>query len=69
MKDANLVMKQGLKLELVSHTDHKLSFIGSCKNVEIAIGGLKTKYSGYVVETGDHDFVLSQYLLNSVKFH
>lgn len=29
------------KLKLVSHTGHSCSFLGLCKGLEVAIGGLK----------------------------
>lgn len=40
IKDANLAMRQGCKLELVSHTNHSHLFLNLCEDVEIAIGGL-----------------------------
>ena len=68
MEDANLAMRRGPKLELVSHTGHSRPFLGLCEDVEVAIGGLKTRHPIFVVEAGDHDLVLGQPFLNSVKF-
>ena len=68
MEDANLAMRQGLKLELVSHTDHSWPFLSLCEDVEVVIGELKTRYPIFIVEARDHDLVLSQPFLNSVKF-
>ena len=68
MEDVNLAMRRGPKLELVSHTGHNLTFLGLCEDVKVAIGGLKTKHPMFLVEAGDHDLVLCQSFLNSVKF-
>ena len=68
MEDAGLAMRRGPKLELVSHTGHSRPFLGLCEDVEVVIGGLKTRHPIFVVETGDHDLVLGQPFLNSVKF-
>ena len=68
MEDANLAMRRGPKLELVSHTGHSRPFLGLCEDVEVAIGELKTRHLIFVVEAGDHDLVLGQPFLNSVKF-
>ena len=55
MEDANLAMRLGPKLELVSHTGHGRRFLGLCEDVEVAIGGLKTRHLIFVVEAGDRD--------------
>ena len=68
MEDTELAKRQGPKLELVSHTGHSQSFLGLCEDVEIEIGGLKTRHPIFVVEAGDHDLVLGQPFLNTVKF-
>ncbi|MCJ1347605.1 hypothetical protein MMC31_005833, partial [Peltigera leucophlebia] len=68
MEDAGLAMRKGPKLELVSHTGHSRPFLGLCEDVEVAIGGLKTRHPIFVVEHGDHDLVLGQPFLNTVKF-
>ena len=68
MEDAGLAMRRGPKLELVSHTGHSRPFLGLCEEVEVVIGGLETRHPIFLVETGDHDLVLGQPFLNSVKF-
>ena len=68
MEDAGLAMRRGPKLELVSHTGHSRPFLGLCEDLEVAIGGLKTRHPIFVVEHGDHDLVLGQPFLNTVKF-
>ena len=39
MENAGLAMQCGLKLELVSHTNHSLPFLSLYKDVEITIRG------------------------------
>ena len=68
MGDAGLAMRKGPKIELVSHTGHSQLFLGFCKDVEVAIGGLKTRHPIFVVEYGDYDLVLGQPFLNTLKF-
>ncbi len=68
MEDANLAMIQEPKLELVSHTGHSRPFLRLYEDVEVAIGGYKTRHPIFVIEVGDHDLVLGQPFLNSVKF-
>ena len=68
MKKANLAIKKGPKLELVSYMGHSRPFLGLCEDIEVAIGGLKTRDPIFIVETGDYDLVLSQPFLNLVKF-
>lgn len=68
MEDTNLVMKQGLKPELVSYTSHSYSFLGFYKNVERVIEGLKIRHPIFVIETGNYDLILGQIFLNFVKF-
>lgn len=46
------------KLELLSDTGHSRSFLGLCKDIEVAIGGLKTMHPIFVVEHRNHDLVL-----------
>ena len=58
MEEVNLIMRKGLKLELVSHTGHSRPFLKLCENVEVAIKGLKTRHPIFVAETGDYDLVL-----------
>ena len=61
-------MRRGPKLELVSHTGHSHHFLGLYINIEVAIGGLMTRYPIFIVEHKDHDLILSQSFLNLVKF-
>ena len=68
IEDANLAMRQGFKLDLVSYTGHSWPFLVFCKDVEVAIGGLKTRYPIFEIEIGDQDLVLGQPFFNSVKF-
>lgn len=68
MEDANLTMRQGPTLELVLHTGHSRPFLDFYEEVEAAIGRLKTRHPIFVIEAGDHDLVLGQPFLNSVKF-
>ena len=68
IEDAGLAMWYSLKLELVSYTVHSRPFLGFCEDFEVVIGGLKTSNPIFVVEHGDHDLVLDQPFLNSVKF-
>ncbi len=44
MKDAGLAIRRGPKLEMVSNTGYSRSLLGFCEDVEVAIGGLKTKH-------------------------
>lgn len=55
MEDSGFAMREGPKLELVSHTGQSRPFLGLCEDVEVAIGGLKTRHPVFVVEHGDHD--------------
>lgn len=60
MEDATLAMRQGSKLDLISNTGQSCFFLGLCEDVEVVIGGLKTRYPIFVIETRDHDLVLGQ---------
>lgn len=68
MEDARLAMRQGPKLELVLYISLSRPFLGLCEDIEIAIRGLKTRHPIFVVEAGDHDLVLGQQFLHTVKF-
>ncbi len=68
IEDANLAIRRGHKLELVYYTGHSWPFLGLCEDVEVAIGGLNTRGPIFVVDAGDHNLVLGQLFLNSVKF-
>lgn len=65
---ARLAMQRSLKLELVSHTGHNHSFFSLYTDIEIGIGSLKIRHSIFVIEQENHDLVLDQLFLNSVKF-
>lgn len=43
IEDVGLAMRKDPKLELVSYTDHSWLFLELCEDVEVAIGGLKTR--------------------------
>lgn len=58
IKDASLAIQHSPKLEWISHTRHSRLFISFYDNVEMAIGGLKTRYPIFVVETKDHNLAL-----------
>lgn len=68
IEDANLTMTQGLKLDLVSHTDDSQSFFTLCEDVKIAIRELKTRHLIFVVKAEDNNLLLSQLFLYSMKF-
>lgn len=53
---------------MVLYIKHSLTFLGLCKDVKIAIRGLKIRYSIFVVEAGDHDLMMDQLFFNFVKF-
>lgn len=50
IEDGNLAMRQGPKLELISYMGHSQIFLGLWKDVEVAIGGLKTRHLIFVIE-------------------
>ena len=64
-----LAKRKGPKLEFVSHIDHSRPFLGLYKDIKVAIRRLKTRHPIFIVKTEDHDLVLGQFLLNSVKFN
>lgn len=68
IKDVHLAIRQGPKLELVSHIGYSWLFLNFCEDVEVSIGRLKTRHSIFVIEARDHDLALDQLFLNSVKF-
>lgn len=68
MEGGGLAIRQGSKLELVSHTGHNRLFLGLCEDVEFAIGDLKTRHPIFVVKAGDHNLVIGELLFNTVKF-
>lgn len=46
------------KLELVSHTRHSRAFLSLCEDIKVAIGGLETRHTIFVIEYKDYDLVL-----------
>lgn len=68
MGDTGLAMQYSPKLKLVSYTSHSHSFLGFYKDVKVVIEGFKTRHPIFIIETRDHNFVLEQSFLNSVKF-
>lgn len=68
MNTAGLIMRQGPRLELVTHTGHHCPFIGVCEEVSINVGGLIIYTPVFVVEAGDHPLVLGQLFLHQGKF-
>lgn len=58
MKNAGLAMRQRQKQELVLYKDHNKFFLELCKNVEVAINGLKIRHLIFVIETRDYNLVL-----------
>lgn len=53
---------------MVSHIGHSQFFLRYYEDVEVVIKRLKTRHLIFVVEARDYDFVVSQPLLNFVKF-
>lgn len=58
MKDANFVIRQGPERKLILYTSHNHFIFGLFNDVKIAMRGLKTRHLIFMVEAGDHDFVL-----------
>lgn len=53
MEDVGLAIRHGSRLELVSHTGHSRPFFGLYEDIEVVVGGLKTRHPIFVVEHGD----------------
>lgn len=68
IEDISLAIQRDLKLELVYHISHSRFFLSFCEDIKVSMGGLKTRHSIFILETGDHDLVLGQPFLKSVKF-
>lgn len=68
MRDTGFAMQRGLKLELISYTNHSYPFLSLYEDIKFAIEGLKTKHLIFIIEYGDHNMVLDQSFLNLVKF-
>lgn len=66
--DTKLVMRQRLKLQLVSQTRYSPLFLDLYKKIEVSIGGSQTKRLIFVVEVGGEDLVLGQLFLITIKF-
>lgn len=62
-------MRKKPKFELILHTGHSQSFLGLYKDNKIAIKGLKTRYSIFVVEARNYNLVLGQLFHNITKFN
>lgn len=62
-------MKKGLKLELISYTSHSQLFLGFSEDIKVVIRGLKTRNAIFTIKAEDHNLVLGQCFLNSVKFN
>lgn len=58
MENIGLAMRQGFRLELVSHTGYSQPFLGPYKDIEVAVDGLKTRHPIFFVKHGDHHLVL-----------
>ncbi len=67
MKKTGPAMRCGPRLKLISYTDHFRSFHWLFKDIDVAVGGLKTRYPIFVIENAEHDLVLAQRFLNNVK--
>lgn len=50
VKDTDLAIRFGAKLDLVSHTNYTPHFFSFCEDVEVVIKTIKTMYSIFVVE-------------------
>lgn len=50
IKDANLAMRQGLKLEFISYTNDSPSFFGFFKDIKITIKKFKIRHQIFMVE-------------------
>lgn len=68
MKDTSLAIRRGSKLEFVLYTGHSRHFRGFHEDVKFAIRGLTSRHLIIVDENEDHDLVLGQAFLNSIRF-
>lgn len=68
MENIILAMKQEPKLELISNTDHSQHSFSFYKNIKIAIGRLKIRYSIFVIEIKNYDLILDSTFSNFVMF-
>lgn len=67
IEDISLAVRQGPKLELISHTVHSYPFHSLCKDVEVVIEGLKMRHPIFIVQYGNHNLVFDAPFLNSVS--
>lgn len=68
MQNTRLAMTQDACLELVSYTGHSQLLLDLCKDVKVVVNGLKIRHSIFVIEHKNHNLILRQSFLNSVKF-
>lgn len=68
IEDMGWAMQYSLKLELISYIGHNHSFLGFCEDIEVFLRVFKTRYSIFILKIGDHNLMLEQLFLNSVKF-
>lgn len=61
-------MRQGLKFELVLYRGHSQPFCGFCKDVEVTIGELKTRYPIFMIKSEDNNLMLGQSFWNFAQF-
>ncbi len=66
---SGLYIRTGPQLKLVSHTGNNCPFFGLCEDVKVAISSLKTRHLVFVMDQADHELVLGQLFLNSIKFN
>lgn len=63
-----LTIKQDPCLKLVSYTGYNQTFSGLCKDVEMAVSGLKTRHPIFIIKYRNYNLVFGQLFLNIVKF-
>lgn len=68
IEDLKLAIRQRSKLKLVLYTGYCRPFLDFCENIEIVIGGLKTRHFIFIVEHRDYNLVFVQLFFNMVKF-
>lgn len=69
IKNTNLAINKGLKLELVLYMGYNRLFLVIYENIEIAIKEFQIRHIIFVIEIGDYDLVLGQLFLNFMKFN
>lgn len=68
IKNISLNMQHGVKLDFISYISHNYLFFCLCKNVEITIKELKTRYLIFIVKQKDYNLILDLLFLNLIKF-